>query len=615
MTFYDEKSIRINNDSIEYTEQQLVKQYILEDDVVLELGARYGPVYCAINKKLNNKYNQISVEPDDRVWSALELNKIKNNCNFNIIKGFISNKKLSLTNLSEGLGGYGATFVETNDTKYISFSLNEIKTKYKITNFTAIVADCEGFLEIFLDENPELYDNLRIIIFEADYVEKCNYDKIKQNLLCRGFIKKLEGHQNVWLKPDFYQLSNNIKINYGIMDNNIDVTNIVFDKYKNNSGIYIPDQDGYRSITLGDPLHGIIKTIFIYDNDSIDNKKYEILHYQQAYIDLTTNILYIEQIPEIHKENCVKFNYENIHLKYHIDGEKNKPNFKIDNTDYYIYKFNNVTKYQYNFCSPEISITKVDKPLNVEPTYYIIFDCPGLDAFAHWVYESFIFFQLLEELNKLYPNIKILTTNKKKYVLNLFNFVGIKNEIVYKIENTNNICFIPPIISLNTNVNIVLFYFFINKFIDRVELNTVNFNYDNKILFLPRNKKDNYFPDDKIPIHLLRERRIPHEIEYISDGVIKNGGTVLNTYEINNFFIQFSLIMNSKNIIIDYGSSYFVNCMACKNKNIIVLNPENMQHNITIISHKYMHNIISCNNNVTILTEYKSYQDIARHFI
>ncbi len=62
--------------------------------------------------------------------------------------------------------------------------------------------------------------------------------------------------------------------------------------------------------------------------------------------------------------------------------------------------------------------------------------------------------------------------------------------------------------------------------------------YDNKILFLPRNKKDNYFPDDKIPIHLLRERRNSHEIEYISDGVIKNGGTILNTYEINNFFIQ-----------------------------------------------------------------------------
>ena len=348
------------------------------------------------------------------------------------------------------------------------------------------------------------------------------------------------------------------------------------------------------------------------------NKKYdiyEILHYQQAYIDLTTNRLYIEQIPEIHKENCVNFNYENIHLKYHIDGEKNEPNFKIDNTDYYLYKFNNITNYQYIFCQPQITITKVDKLVNDNLTYYIIFDCPGLDAFAHWVYESFIFFQLLEELNKLYPNIKILTTNKKKYVLNLFNFVGIKNEIVYKIEDKNNICFIPPIISLNANVNIELFNFFINKFIDRIELNTVNFNYDNKFLFLPRNKKDNYFPDDKIPVHLLRERRNSHEIEYISDGVIKNGGTVLNTYEINNFFIQFSLIMNSKNIILDYGSSYFVNCIACKNKNLIILNPENMKQHIDFISLKHIHSIISSNNNVTILTEYNCYQDIARHFI
>lgn len=201
MKFYDENNNLIDNDSIEKPEQYLVNHYILQEDVVIELGARYGTVSCAINKKLNNKYNQVSVEPDIRVWDALELNKIKNNCYFNIVKGFISNKKLGLINLDDG--GYGATFIEDNDSKINSYSLHEIKKQYTINKFTALVADCEGFLEVFFDENPNLYNELRIIIFEADYSEKCNYDKIKDKLIIHKFIKILEGHQNVWIKQNF----------------------------------------------------------------------------------------------------------------------------------------------------------------------------------------------------------------------------------------------------------------------------------------------------------------------------------------------------------------------------------------------------------------------------
>jgi FkbM family methyltransferase len=196
MKFYDEHNILIDNKSIEAPEQELVNNYILEDDIVLELGARYGTVSCAINKKLNNKKNQISVEPDEKVWYSLEMNKIKNNCHFNIVKGFISNKKLGLTN-----DGYGSTFIENNNTKIPSYSLDEIKIKYNINNFNVLVADCEGFLELFFEENPDLYESLRLIIFEADYADKCNYDKIKQNLILHKFTKILEGHQNVWIKP------------------------------------------------------------------------------------------------------------------------------------------------------------------------------------------------------------------------------------------------------------------------------------------------------------------------------------------------------------------------------------------------------------------------------
>ena len=54
-------------------------------------------------------------------------------------------------------------------------------------NFNVLVADCEGFLEMFFDENPDFYDNLRLIIFEADYPEKCNYNKIRNTLSDKKF--------------------------------------------------------------------------------------------------------------------------------------------------------------------------------------------------------------------------------------------------------------------------------------------------------------------------------------------------------------------------------------------------------------------------------------------
>ena len=195
MNIVDHYGNRIDIENIEKDEQYLANYFILEDDIVLELGARYGSVSCIINKKLNNKTNQVVVEPDERVWDALEKNKISNNCNFNIVKGFISNKKLDLTNLNYG---YGTTFIENNNTKIPSYSLDEIRNKYNL-NFNVLVADCEGFLEIFFDENPDLYDNLRLIIFEADYPEKCNYDKIKNKLIEKNFKKILDGFQNVWI--------------------------------------------------------------------------------------------------------------------------------------------------------------------------------------------------------------------------------------------------------------------------------------------------------------------------------------------------------------------------------------------------------------------------------
>jgi len=186
----------IDISQIEKPEQDLANKYIEKNDVVLELGARYGSVSCVINSKLENKTHQVVVEPDERVWEALEQNKKFNDCHFSIVKGFVSNSKLGLNHLDRD---YGVISVKDDESKIPSFTLDEIMSQHQL-KFNVLVADCEGFLELFFDENPTFYEQLRLIIFEADYVENCNYEKIKLALTKHQFKKVLEGHQNVWIR-------------------------------------------------------------------------------------------------------------------------------------------------------------------------------------------------------------------------------------------------------------------------------------------------------------------------------------------------------------------------------------------------------------------------------
>jgi FkbM family methyltransferase len=197
MNIQDQHGNRVDTNALEKQEQDLAKQYIEENDVVLELGARYGSVSCIINSKLNCKTNQVVIEPDSRVWGALERNRSANKCQFHIVKGFVSAKKMSLTNINFYHGGYGATSVPDENSKIRSYSLEEISQGMK---FNVLVADCEGFLETFFDENPNFIDNLRLVIFEADYPNKCNYQKIRNMLTQKNFKSLLDGHQNVWIK-------------------------------------------------------------------------------------------------------------------------------------------------------------------------------------------------------------------------------------------------------------------------------------------------------------------------------------------------------------------------------------------------------------------------------
>ena len=192
---YNQQDKLINIDVMEKPEQDLAEKYIHATDVCLELGARYGSVSCKTNRKLLNPHLHIVVEPDETVWDVLEKNKRINKCHFKIVKGFISNKKLGLTKQ-----GYGATQYHDTSSTIPIYTLSDIQRAYNIKKFTALIMDCEGCMESFLNENEGILRDLRLIMFEADNPNKCNYEQIKIILRKYNFKPIEEGFQNVWMK-------------------------------------------------------------------------------------------------------------------------------------------------------------------------------------------------------------------------------------------------------------------------------------------------------------------------------------------------------------------------------------------------------------------------------
>jgi hypothetical protein len=205
LIIYNETNNIVPHNEYERDEQLLVARYIEPNDIVLELGARYGSVSCIINKIINIKTNQVSVEPDITVLDVLHKNKKLNNCNFHIFNGIItSNSKYNKLVLN----GYGSTIdinnnmnkdIYNNSININCISLDNLQQTYNL-NFNVLVADCEGFLEIFLNENKCLYNQLNKIIFECDRPDVCNYNNIKTELLNNNFKLIENGFQCVFIK-------------------------------------------------------------------------------------------------------------------------------------------------------------------------------------------------------------------------------------------------------------------------------------------------------------------------------------------------------------------------------------------------------------------------------
>ena len=197
--FFDERGLEVDVHECEVVEQRFASQFIEPQDVVLELGARYGTVTVKIQEKLTRKHLHVAVEPDTSVLPCLLSNLRRHGSRALVLDSIVSKTPGAV----EGTG-YG-TFVRLHPSEgsavCTSVSVVDLETQIG-AKFTALVADCEGCLGPFLSDFPFLLDQLRMIMFETDEgYGQTDYADIHARLARMGFQQvAAERNQFVYVK-------------------------------------------------------------------------------------------------------------------------------------------------------------------------------------------------------------------------------------------------------------------------------------------------------------------------------------------------------------------------------------------------------------------------------
>lgn len=195
--YINENGVVVDHKNAERDEQFIGWEFILPSDSVLELGGRYGTVSCLVNNKLDDPFKHVVIEPDDRVIPALLVNRATHNSFFTVYQNIISNEPKVIIHAD-----YATRMVCCNQRQEAGVPLMTLNDLYRHHGFpfTALIADCEGCLEGFIKENKYFVAQLRMITYEKDFGEICDYVWIANELQSMGFKNVKNGFHTVWEK-------------------------------------------------------------------------------------------------------------------------------------------------------------------------------------------------------------------------------------------------------------------------------------------------------------------------------------------------------------------------------------------------------------------------------
>ena len=151
--------------TMELPEQQMIYKHIEPDSRILEFGPNIGRSSLIANSRLSDKSQHLCIETIPETCQQLIENRDANALGFQVFQGAISQTPLyqkGWKTSTEKKKGYRQVNTQ---------SFGHIRDTYAI-DFNTIIADCEGCLVPFLKDNPEILNDIRLIILEHDFNQK-----------------------------------------------------------------------------------------------------------------------------------------------------------------------------------------------------------------------------------------------------------------------------------------------------------------------------------------------------------------------------------------------------------------------------------------------------------
>ena len=180
----------------EQTEQLMSVQFIPSSAKVLELGSNIGRNTLVIASLLFDQRNLVTLECDQETVVTLRSNRAINNMQFHIEPVALSQKKLVMSHENNSIERSTKPREKDNSSELDvpTISVKALKAKYPGLTFNTLVADIEGALYYILIDEPELLDDIQLVLMENDYRDiqhKKEVDRIlTQKGLHRFFVKQ-----------------------------------------------------------------------------------------------------------------------------------------------------------------------------------------------------------------------------------------------------------------------------------------------------------------------------------------------------------------------------------------------------------------------------------------
>jgi len=174
VTFWDtfccsflEEDMTRTNCIVEEDIYNILGDILEEDDVVLEIGSRYGAVSCALSEVMGNNGKLVTVEADPDVWAMHQYNKLSHSCSSYSVFGVLGEDDLIVLNNTEHYAKRTSADPEAEGVTVTHFTWDDIEEETGLA-INTLVVDCEGCLFQLVDTYKEKFKQVNKIIVEND---------------------------------------------------------------------------------------------------------------------------------------------------------------------------------------------------------------------------------------------------------------------------------------------------------------------------------------------------------------------------------------------------------------------------------------------------------------